>query len=331
LIARVIVRKTLFALLFCATSLLGSAAAEEFSVQSFDMRGDMGLLDDFGPTGASWAEGNRILVCDRRYNVFHLFDLEGRRYRFMDYPHRMSDAHFNGLCHWKDNQFFVTGSHYHPNNNTRIVESRSEMREIRLVGEQIDPASDKQNYRPDRALRASYYYGESTELNGEITGIAFDTRNNRVFLGISQCVARDGNVVLLEGKLDQFLARSNDFELKFLNANLKPEMDPNLKVQYSLSDLAYLPGKGLVLLFSARSEDGKSFGANQIWFMKGGFGPAKLVKKDLAIGNRGSGIALRPSSTKDEYEAAIVCDNNMEDTKIPSRLLLLKGLRFPMR
>lgn len=317
--------------LLCLATWAGPLLAEDFSLKTYDMRGDMGLLDDFGPTGAAWLEGNRVLVCDRRYNVFHIFDLEGRRYQFLDYPHRMSDAHFNGLTPWKANHFFVTGSHYHPKNNTRIVESRSEMREIILAGERLDPASDKTNYRPDRALRASYYYGESTELAGEITGIAFDPKNNRMFLGFGQVIARDGNIVLLEGKLDQFLARSNDFELKFLKADLKPPSDPLVEAPYDLSDIAYVPGKGLLLLLSCKDKEGKRFGSNQLWFLKGGFGPARLVQKDLAPGNRGAGLAVRPTQVKDEYEAVIVCDNNMEDTRIPSRLLHIRGLRLPMK
>jgi hypothetical protein len=144
-------------------------------------------------------------------------------------------------------------------------------------------------------------------------------------------MSKDGTVVLLEGRLDKFLAKAPDFELKFLKSDLKPGLDANTNTQYQLNDLAYVPDKGLVLLLSAETNESKQFGYNQVWFMKGGFGPAKLVLKDIAPGNRGAGIAVRNSKTKNQFDAVIVCDNNMEDSRIPSRILHLPGLRLPMR
>lgn len=322
-------RKTLCALWLTLAGLSGLAWSEE--IKASDMRGDMGLLEDFGPTGAAWLPDGKVFVCDRRYTVFHIFDVDGRRYRFLDHPQKMGEANFSGLCHWKDNRFFVTGSHYHIKNNPRFVENRSVMHQIILQPEQLDPESGKENYRPDTALRASGFYGESVETPGEITGMAFDVKQNRVFFGFDKCLAKDGTVVLLEGPLDKFLAKAPDFSLKFLKSDLKPAVDANTSTQYQLSDLAYVPGKGLVLLLSADTNEAKQFGYNQLWFMKGGFGPAKLVLKDIAPGNRGSGLAVRPSAVKDEFEAVVVCDNNMEDSRIPSRLLVIKGLRLPMR
>lgn len=323
-------RKTLLSLILLVGTCSPWAMAEEPKMTVGDMRGDMGLLEDFGPTGAVWVDNNRVLVCDRRYTVFHVFDLEGRRFRFLEHPQKTGEVNFSAMCHWKDNRYFVTGSHYHFKNSTRHVEARSLIHQIVLQPEQIDPESGKDNYHPDTALRATGFYGESTDTFGEITGMAFDPKHNRIFFGLDKCLAKDGTVVLLEGPLDKFLARSADFELKFLKSDLKPGIDPTTSTAYQLSDLAYVPDKGLVLLFNSETNESKSFGANQIWFMKGGFGPAKLVQKDLAVGNRGSGLAIRPSG-KEEYEAAMVCDNNMEDSRIPSRLVHLTGLRLPMR
>ena len=322
-------RKLLFGLLLMVTAWPGVGQAEE--IKASDMRGDMGLLEDFGPTGAVWMKDGKVLVCDRRYTVFHIFDTDGRRYRFLDHPQKLGEANFSGMCHWKDNRYFVTGSHWHFKNSTRYVENRSIMHQIILQTEQIDPESGKENYRPDTALRASGFYGESVETPGEITGIAMDVKHNRVFFGMDKCLAKDGTVVLLEGPLDKFLAKAPDFELKFLKSDLKPSIDANTNTQYQLNDLAYVPDKGLVLLFSAETNESKQFGYNQVWFMRGGFGPAKLVLKDIAPGNRGAGIAVRNGAAKDEYEAVIVCDNNMEDSKIPSRVLYLPKLRLPMR
>lgn len=320
-----LMKKTLLALLLLVTP----AFAQDIQVS--DMRSDMGLMEDFGPTGAVFLPDGKLFICDRRYTVFHIFDLDGRRYRFLEHPQKMGEANFSGLCHWKDNRYFVTGSHYHFKNSTRFVENRSVMNQMILQGEQLDPESGKENYRPDTALRSTGFYGESVDSPGEITGMAFDVKHNRIFFSMDKCLAKDGTVVLLEGKLDKFLAKAPDFELKFLKSDLKPGYDPNTGTQYQLNDLAYVPDKGLVLLLSAETDESKRFGYNQLWFMKGGFGPARLVHKDLAPGNRGAGLAIRPSPVKDQYECAIVCDNNMEDSRIPSRILYLKALRFPGR
>ncbi|MFN8612343.1 MAG: hypothetical protein U0931_32655 [Vulcanimicrobiota bacterium] len=322
-------RKTLVGLLLLAV-LPWACTAEEFSVKASDMRGDMGLMEDFGPTGAVFLPDGKVLVSDRAYTVFHIFDTEGRRFRFLDHPQKMGEANFSGLCWWKDNRYFVTGSHYHIKNNTRFVENRSIMHQIILQSEQLDPESGKENYHPDTALRSSGFYGESCENPGEISGLAMDPKHNRVFFSFDKCLAKDGTVVLFEGQLDKFLARSNDFDLKFIKTDLKPGVDPATGTQYDLTDIAYVPEKGLVMLLSAVGNEGKQFGSNQIWFMKAGFGPAKLVHKDLCPGNHGSGMAIR-ATKGDEYEAAIVCDNAMDETRIPSRMLYLRGLRLPMR
>ncbi len=323
-------RKTLVSLLLLIT-LPFVGAAEEFNLKASDMRGDMGLLEDFGPTGAVFLNDGKVLVCDRRYTVFHIFDTDGRRFRFLDHPQKMGEANFSGLCWWKDNRYFVTGSHYHFKNNTRFVENRSIMHQIILLNEQLDPDSGKDNYHPDTALRATGYYGQSTETPGEITGMACDPKHNRIFFAFDKCLAKDGTLVLFEGPLDKFLARSNDFDLKFVKTDLKPAVDPATSTPYDLTDIAYVPDKGLVLLLSAEGNEGKQFGSNQLWFLKAGFGPARLVQKDLAPGNRGAGLAVRPGSKADEYEAAVVCDNAMEDSRIPSRMLYLRGIRLPMR
>ncbi len=322
--------KKIVASLALLAGLLGAAPAEEFSQKVYDMRGDMGLLEDFGPTGACWIN-DLVFLCDRRYTVFHLFDVQGRRFQFLEHPQKLGEANFSALCHYKDDEYFVSGSHYHVKNHPRFVENRSVMHKVLLQRDRINPQSGKENYRPDRALRASGYYGESTSTTGEITGIAMDPKHNRLFVAMDKTLSPDGSVVLLEGALDKFLARSEDLELKFVTTGLKPTVDSITNTPYDLQDIAYLPDRGLVLLLSAQANEGKTFGHNQLWFMRGGNTPAKLVQKDLASGNRGTGLAIRPSKTKDEYEAAIVCDNNMEDSRIPSRLVHLRGLRLPMR
>lgn len=307
------------------------AGAEDFSAKVSDMRGDGGLLRDFGPTGAVWVDKDNVFVCDRRYTTFHIFDTNGRRFRLVDNPRRMGEVNFNGMCGDQGNDFFVTGSHYHVKNNPRYLETRSAIYKMTLHGEELDKSSAKDNYRPDRALRASKYYGESSPQHAEVTGIAFDRANNRVFFAFDRCLNEQGEMLVMDGRLDKFLERSDSFELTVLKTGLVPEADSVTGQPYRLSDIAYLPGKGLVLLTCSQSEDGRRYGTNQLWFMKDGVSGARLAQKDIAIGNRATGLAIRPSETEGEYQAALVCDNDMEFTQIPSRMVYLRGLRLPMR
>lgn len=320
-----IMRTLLLSLLLLAPPAFCQTPAAQVS----DMRGDTGLLQDFGPTGAAWLDGDHLLVCDRRYNVFHIFDTNGRRYRLMDFEKKQGDANYDALCHWKGDQFFVAGSHYHTKNHPRYVENRSVIHRITVHGEELGPDSGKENYRPDVALRSSGFYGESSEQNGEVTGIAFDTRHNRFFLSMDRCLNHDGTVVVLEGRLDDFLARKADMKLKPLPTGIKPATDPATGTPYGVTDLAYVPNKGLLLLLSpSPREEGARFGTNQIWYLRGGFGPAKSLMQDVAPGNHATGLAIRPANNKDEYEAALVCDNAMEDTHVPSRLVILRGMKL---
>lgn len=294
------------------------------------MRGDEGVLMDFRPTGVAWLDNGKLLVVDQRYNAFHLFDTDGRRFRFIEFPRIISPTFYSGLCRLEDNVFFATGSHYHEKNDRRYLRGRSEMHKIVLEGESLGPDSVVDNYSPDRALRATRLYGQTPVQQMEITGIAMDAKHNRLFLGLSQPVSEKGTVLLFVGPLDKFLARDESIELEPLETNLIPPVEPACNVPTYLSDIAYVPGKGVVLLMTAEADGGFRFCSNQIWFMKGGFGPAKLVAQELAPGNRAAGIALRESGDW-EYDVALVCDNNPDESKIPSRLVLLKGVHLKLR
>lgn len=318
--------------LLLALAFTAPVVAEDFAVKSYDMRGDMGVLQDFGPRGVCWMPDGQLLVADRRYTVFHIFDTQGRRFLYMSHPDsKQPEAYYNGMCVMPDGKYLVAGSHYHVKNNPRYVTAHSVIHLMKIEGEAFSADSGKVNYSPDTALRKTGYYGDSADQHLEISGIAVDAPGNRVFLACTHPMMPDGTFTIFEGKLDKFQLRSDDFQLEVVKTGLVPPIDTNLMTPYLLSDITYVPNKGLVLLLASQSSTESTFGDNQIYFMKGGFGPAKLVQKDLAKGNRATGIAVRPGKVEDEYEAAIVCDNKMEDTKVPSRLLMLQGLRFPQR
>lgn len=311
--------------------LLTAWACAQPGVQIFDMRGDEGVLEDFGPRGAVFTPQGQILVCDRRYPVFHLFDLQGRRFRLLNHPQSVPEVNYNGLCSLKENQFLAMGSHWHEKNNTRYVSDRSWLHLMELSGEQFTPESGKVNLTPDRALRATGYFGESVKQPMEMTGIAADPKHNRIFICGSRNLSPQGDVLVFEGKLDLFLAQSKEFKLDLMKTSLKPEVEPSLGVPFFVSDMQYVPDKGLVLLLTSGTNDNRQFGSSQLWYMRGGFGPAKLLKKELAPGNRATGLAIRPINDKGDYQVVLVCDNNMEDSRIPSRMVVLPSIRFPVK
>ena len=325
-----LIRKIQF-ILIMVLLFTGSAWCEDFSLKSYDMRGDMGVLEDFGPRGVCWTPDGQLFVVDRRYTVFHIFDTQGRRYRFLNHPEpAIPEASFSGVCVMPGGKYLATGNHYHVKNSPRYLTAHSVMHLMELAGEAFTPESGKINYSPDSALRATGYYGDSPDQRMEISGIAVDPAHNRIFIGCSQPLMPDGTVTIFEGKLDKFLLRSDDFKWDVLKTGLKPPVEPALNKPMYLSDITYVPDRGLVLLMASQNSEEKIYGSSQIWFMRGGAGVAKLVQKELAPGNRATGIAIR-ATTNGEFEAAVVCDNRMEDTKIPNRLVMLRGLRLPTR
>ena len=308
-----------------------AARSEDFAVKTYDMRGDNGTLEDFGPGGVSWSPEGFLLVADSHYNVFHLFDTVGRRYRFMKPIRNGPTARYEAVAALEGRQFLAAGSHFQPNHDFRLASDHSVIHRMDLESiETFSKDSAKENLSPDGPLRVSGYYGDSVEKPMDLQGLACDPPTNRVFFGCASPVASDGSVLILEGQLDKLLAHSQDLKLKVLPTELKPEKDSLTDGDYFLSDLTYVPNEGLAILMTSQSHEAKRFGANQIWYMKGGAQPAKLVQRDLSPGNRATGLALRPTS-KGEYQAAIVCDNNYADTKIPSRLVMLQGVRLPQR
>lgn len=311
--------------LFCST-----VQAEK----TFDMRGDEGVMMDFKPTGVEWFSDKLLFVVDEQWNAFHIFDLEGRRFRFVEFPKVKSPAFYAGVDTLEENEFFVTGCHYHKKNRPRYLWQRSVIHRITMEGEEVGEGSVEDNYSPDTGLRKTRLYGASPREQMEISGIAFDKKQKRVFFSLRQPLDEDGNAMIMVGKLDEFLERKKDMELEFLKTELKPPTEPTCKTQFYISDIDYVSGRGLVILLTTQMGEDQTeelkFCSNQIWFMPGGIHKARMLTKELAPGNRATGIALRPVD-KWTYEAAVVCNNDPEYTKIPSRLFLIDGLKLKLR
>lgn len=293
--------------------------------QPVPLTADGAPLEDFGPTGVAWLPDGSLFVCDRRYNTFHIFDTRGRRLKYLGHPRGdIGHAWYNALARFDAKTFFAAGSHYHIENNVRYVNNRSVIHKLQPVwptspDREWGPDSGELNFSPDQALRATGYYGESPQVTIEVSGLAFDTRTGRYFLGCSQPRARDGTVLLWVGKTAELLRRPPRQTLAPVRTGLKPA------VGVFLADLDYVPGKGLALLLTSATGEGDSlrFGSSQVWLLPGGHnGRARLLAKDVAPGNRATGMAWRAVG-QGNYRVALVCDNDLETTKIPSRLVLL--------
>lgn len=306
------------------------AAAQPATPAVYDFRGPEGMLMEFRPSGAVWLDENRLFVVDNRFNAFGVFDTQGNRIRYIEHPQNLALAEYSAVAPLDDKTLFVTGSHYHEKNNTRYLYPRSVMHRLDLMGETVTASSADTNYSPDRALRATEYYGSSPKAQMQIQGLAIDQKHNRMWIGLSQPLAEDGTILIYQAPLDEFLERKETLEFERVKTEIKPEIEPACGTQFHLSDLVYVPDKGLVLLLTADADEGRRFCSNQIWFMKGGFGPAKLVGKEIAPGNRCTGIALWPTD-KWNFRVALVADNNPEETRIPSRLILLDALRLNLK
>ncbi len=305
-------------------------ATSQNAIDIYDLRASDGLLMDFRPNGVVWLDGSRLFMVDRRYNAFAVFNTRGERIRYIEPPQDIPLADYTSVAPLDKYTLFVCGSHYHRKNNPRFLFARSVIHKLDLVGEGVSGDSADTNYSPDLALRATHYYGSTPRAQMEIQGLAIDKKHNRLWIGLARPLAVDGTVLIYEAPLDKFLARDKKLRFKKVKTGLKPEIEPACGTPFHLSDLVYVEGRGLVLLLTADADRGRRFCSNQIWFMPGGFGPAKLIRKELVPGNRCTGIALYPID-KWNYRVALVADNNPEETHIPSRLIMLDRLRLSLK
>ncbi|MCA9795944.1 MAG: hypothetical protein KC910_29250 [Candidatus Eremiobacteraeota bacterium] len=312
-------------------SLLILTLATAGADQVRDLRGDEGVLMDLRPTGVEWLSKDRLFVVDQRWNAMHIFDTEGRRFRFIEFPRMIGPAFYAGTAHYKDNEYYVTGNHYHEKNNQRYLQQRAVIHKVIINGEELGAGSVEENYSPDMALRKTRLFGSTPTQQMEISGIAMDEKHNRLFLGLARPLTEKGTILMLTGPLDEFLERKESMEFDLLDTGIKPPTEPACGTQFYLSDIEYVPDRGVVCLLTAEASGGHRFCSNQIWFLKGGFGPGKMIRQELAPGNRATGIALMKVGDFD-YKVAMVCDNDPEETKIPSRLIILdEPIRLQLR
>ncbi len=292
-----------------------------------DMRGDEGILMDLRPTGALYLAPDRILVADSNNNQFHIFDREGRRYLRLDLPRDLPAPWYSGIAGLEDQAFLVTGDHFHDKNAIRFLEAHSVVHRYVLEGERFSKDSAAVNYDPNVALRRTGHLGQTVQNPMRVEGIAVDPRQKRVFFGLSRPLDAQGSVQILEARLDEVMNRDKNLELRDVKPQLVPDTEEAVGQRFHLSDLCYVPGKGLLVLLASQSPDARRFGSNQIWFLPGGFGPARVVARDLAPGNRAAGLAVREDD-HNTYEMALTCDNDPERTGMPSRLVILKDIRL---
>lgn len=315
----------LFSLMFLVLVSAGALALETDTPK--DMRGDEGLLMDFRPTGAVYLTEDRVLVSDSNNRQFHIFDLEGRRFRRLDLPRDMPSPSYSGIASLGGQEFLVIGDHFHEKNAVRFVHARSVLHRYTLEGEGWSRDSAETNYDPDAALRRTGHLGQTVQDPMKVEGIAVDPKQKRVFFGLSRPLGPDGSVLIYEARLDEVMARDRGLEFHDVKPQLVPELEPAVGQAFHLSDLCYVPGKGLLVLLASQSPDGRRFGSNQLWLLRGGFGPARLVAKELAPGNRASGLAVREEG-KDTFEVTLVFDNDPERTGMPSRILTIRSLKL---
>ncbi|MGI5843757.1 MAG: hypothetical protein ACOX9B_06235 [Candidatus Xenobium sp.] len=303
----------------------GALALETDAIK--DMRGDEGVLMDLRPTGAVYLAPNRILVTDSNNRQLHIFDLEGRRFRRLNLPRDMPSPSYSGIASLGEDAFLVCGDHFHEKNAVRFIHARSVLHRYVLQGEGWTRDSADTNFNPDATFRRTGHFGQTVKNPLKLEGIAVDSKQKRIFFGLSRPLGPDGSVLIYEARLDEVMARDRNLEFHDVKPQLIPEVETAVGQAFYLSDMCYVPGKGLLVLLASQSPDGRRFGSNQIWLLRGGFGPARLVGKEIAPGNRAAGLAVREEG-KDTYEATLVCDNDPERTGMPSRLVTIRGLKL---
>lgn len=295
----------------------GLAVAES----TFELRGDQGVLQDLRPQAALWLSDDRILVSDLALNDLHIFDLEGRRYLQHKAPDGKAPAQYVGLTQLNEDEFLALGSHYHHKNHIRYRKQRSRLNKFTLKWEELSTAEFDKNLAPIKALTMKRFWGSSPKRQVEFCGLALDKSHDAAWLAMVQPASEDGGISLLRCSLKKLLAQDEDLELREISTGFKPPLEERCQLPSYLSDIAMLDDGSLLLLLTAEDMKGGRLCANSLWHWTPGK-KAKLVKDDLALENRATGLAVR-SLGKRQYKVALVCDNNFELTKVPPRLVIL--------
>lgn len=288
---------------------------------TFELRGDQGVLVDLRPQAVLWLSENRLLVSDLMLNDLHVFDTEGRRYQQYGAPDGKAPAQYVGLTRLAEDEFLALGSHYHDKNHPRYRKQRTRLHKFGLKWETLSQADFDINLSPERALTQMRLWGSSPLRQVEFCGLDVDRAKDAVWFGMRSPESEGGGVSLLRCSLKKLLAQDPELELREIETKFKPPLEERCQLPLYLTDLAILDDGSFLFLLTADDTENGRLCANSLWHWRPG-GKAIEVKKDLALQNRATGLAVR-SLGKRQYQVALVCDNDYEHTKEPPRLVIL--------
>lgn len=297
---------------------------QDADVPIYDMRGDDGVLMDFRPSGLTFLSPHRVLICEENNQQLHIFDTEGRRYRRLNNPRNISQPRYTGIANTEKNKYLTVGSHYHINNNVRFVWARSVLHNYELRGEIFTDNSADKNLDPEFAWRNFGHYGENTKDPLKVEGIACDKAHDTVYFALSHPVNDDESVRIVKAPLSQIMEQRKKISFENVNTNLVPGLDDSINELFVLTDISYVPDKGLLILISSRTPDERKAGTSQIWFKPEGVDSARLIADNIAPGNFATGVAA--ISNGSNYNVGIVFDNNPAQNDTPSRFLFLENI-----
>lgn len=290
---------------------------------SYPFRGDEGPLEDFQPHCAVWVSDSKLLVGDIRYNNLQIFDTEGRRFRLFEANFNKAPAQFVGLTPYEKNEYLILGSHYHEKNHPRYRDQRSRLHEFYfdLDKEELHLDDFKKNISPLESLRKTRMWGSTPKRQLEFAGIGLNKAKDIAWFGLAKPLSEKGNIALLRCSLKGLMAQDPDLEFVEMDTGIKRPVEKRSQEPMYLTDIEVLDDGSLLLLMTADQLEGGRLCTNSLYRWKPG-SKGTLVKEDLAPENRATGMAVRHLG-KGTYKVALVCDNVPEETKIPSKLVIL--------
>lgn len=289
----------------------------------YPLRGDRGVLESYQPNGAVWLSEDRILVADKRFNNFQIFDTQGRRYLLFDAQSLSAPVQYTGLTRLDETTFLAVGSHYHEKNHPRYRKQRSQLHRFRLIGEDLILSDFSEDYSPVESFRMLRLWGETPLRQMEVAGLGVDEERDLIWFGLSTPLSEQGQLLLLSASLKEVLARKPGLVVNEVNTEFRlPEEERCGRPTY-LTDLSVLEDGSLLVLLTSDDLEAKRFCSSSLWRIRPGHA-AERLRHDLAPGERATGMALLPLG-EGSYRVALVCDNEPETTGIPSKLVILEA------
>ncbi len=285
------------------------------------LRGDRGVLENYQPNGAVWLSEDRILVADKRFNNFQIFDTEGRRYLLFDSPSISAPAQYAGLTRLNDNTFLAVGSHYHERNHPRYRKQRSVLHRFRLVGEDLILSDFQDDFSPVESFRMLRIWGETPLRQMQMAGVGVDAERDLIWFGLRTPLSEQGELLLLNASLKEILTKKDRLEVTEVNTEFRLPVEERCGRETYLTDIEVLEDGSLLVLLTSDDLGAKRFCSSSIWRVRPGHAAERLLH-DIAPGERATGMALRALGTG-LYRVALVCDNEPEVTGMPAKLIVL--------